>query len=220
MVCVGLIVLVMMKLQERADPSVHAASDDSSSADRFVPFFDQQVFDQQGSKLDAKTAPDHVPPAGQASTRTSPKKALAQDASPLVHGDRAIQPIDLQKLKRTLANSQKRHVAQGSRNRVATKAAVHEAVGQLKPKLKACYERLLVDFPEAEGKMLVKMKMDALDGIGTLHEISKVEVGEGALFEQKMRACIKESVGEISFPFERDDGSIDITYPFHFKNTK
>ncbi len=150
-------------------------------------------------------------------SRDAARETAAKGAAPATTPGAKQPPIDAEGLKKALANSKLQPApAANMANRAAGRAAIKDAVSQIKPELKDCYESLLGDFPDAAGKIKVSMKLEAK---GRQGKVQEVRIGDGTtLFDERMLACVKDSAAQVSFPFDRDDGIINVTYPFTFRN--
>lgn len=101
---------------------------------------------------------------------------------------------------------------------VVSKADIMEAITRVKPLVKDCYDRMLDDFPDAEGKIVVQLKVKAIEGIG---EVEAVKVGDDEktdLFDTKMHECMSDALGFVTFPIEgEEDAEVIVNYPFSFQ---
>ena len=102
--------------------------------------------------------------------------------------------------------------------KVVSKADIMEAITRVKPLVKDCYDRMLDDFPDAEGKIVVQLKVKAIEGIG---EVEAVKVGEDEktdLFDTKMHESMSDVLGLVTFPIEgEEDAEVIVNYPFSFQ---
>ena len=100
---------------------------------------------------------------------------------------------------------------------VVARADIMEAITRVKPLVKDCYERMLDDFPDAEGKIVVQLKVKAIEGIG---EVEAIKVGDDEktdLFDTKMHECMGAALSLVTFPLEgEEDAEVVVNYPFNF----
>ena len=98
----------------------------------------------------------------------------------------------------------------------ASEADIRESIDRVKPLVKGCYETLLDEFPEAEGRVVVRMKVRNIEGIG---EVELVQIGEGTeLFDEKMHGCLGQAMELVTFPIDGLEGDeVVVTYPYQFQ---
>ncbi len=104
--------------------------------------------------------------------------------------------------------------APGPRGHVA-KEHVREAISEVKPLLKACYEETLKDFPDARGRVTLSFRVIAEDDEGRV-ELSEVDEENTSLFDNRLHDCLSETIAEAKFPAPGGGGTVSVTYPFNF----
>ena len=100
---------------------------------------------------------------------------------------------------------------------VLSKETIKEAIGDIKPALKGCYEKTLEAFPEAEGKVIVRFSIVSAEGRGHV-DMERIDEGS-TLHESALHECLVEQVRGITFPSPQD-GEVSVSYPFMFKGEK
>ena len=74
---------------------------------------------------------------------------------------------------------------------------------------------MLEDFPEAGGKIIAKLRVRNIEGIGEV-EVVSFEEGD-AHFDKWMLECLEKSARDITFPMQgKEDAEVVVRYPFNF----
>lgn len=103
----------------------------------------------------------------------------------------------------------------GARRAGVDKEDIREAVKRIQPELVGCYEDMLEDFPEAGGKIIAKLRVRNIEGIGEV-EVVSFEEGD-AHFDKWMLECLEKSARDITFPMQgKEDAEVVVRYPFNF----
>ena len=95
-----------------------------------------------------------------------------------------------------------------------SRETIQQGIATMKPAVKTCYEELLKEFPEADGRVLLQFAIvgDGDEGRIDLEEIS----GEkSTLLDQRMHDCVLDGLREVSFPAPTT-GQVRVSYPFDF----
>ena len=109
-----------------------------------------------------------------------------------------------------------RHAVKGS----LSKEFIMDAVGEIKPLLKECYELAMVEKSSLEGKLKVRFEIVGDEEYGSLVTMSEIVVGENEVVPSALLAeCVKETMFALDLPAPPNGGKIIVTYPFVFKSS-
>lgn len=97
-----------------------------------------------------------------------------------------------------------------------SKETIREGISTMKPAVKRCYEELLREFPEADGRITMKFAIVGHEGEGRI-DLEKIDEDKSSLFDRKLNQCVLDGLREVSFPAPAD-GAVNVTYPFKFSN--
>lgn len=75
------------------------------------------------------------------------------------------------------------------------------------PKMRYCYEKELLEYPELEGALTVDFEITP-QGL--------VEKVEASGLQESVGDCVSETIRTIQFPIPNDGGAVHVTYPFTF----
>lgn len=100
---------------------------------------------------------------------------------------------------------------------VVDREDVLAGIKEVKPLVKECYEKALVDFPDAAGRVTVGFRIIAEDGEGRV-ELSELDEEKTDLFDVKLHDCMLQSIGEARFEAPQSGGVVNVTYPFQLRS--
>lgn len=106
----------------------------------------------------------------------------------------------------------------GGTKRRALKSAVEQAVEQVEPELRQCYQKMIDDFPKADGTVATVFEIDSGE-----KEVGVASINEGTtLFDKKLHECLLGNITKLSVdvPWDQhfaDTGALAINYQFHFE---
>ena len=101
-----------------------------------------------------------------------------------------------------------------------SKQFIMDAVGEIKPLLRECYELAMVEKSSLEGKLKVRFEIVGDEEYGSLVTMSEIVVGENEVVPSALLAeCVKESMFALDLPAPPNGGKIVVTYPFVFKKS-
>jgi hypothetical protein len=92
--------------------------------------------------------------------------------------------------------------------------AIKGVVASMKPAMKACYNSVLSDFPDASGKVLVTFRIEAEADEG---RVTVIEVNEeSTLMDDRLLGCMTDAFGDAVFPVPDGGDTVQVTFPFTF----
>ncbi len=160
--------------------------------------------DPEPSGVQAQKTAAEAPTHRQKSSRPSPDSNTAPVGGDLAKpsgavADKAIEGADTE--------------ARGQLDRDDIMAGVKE----ITPFVKACYEEVLVDFPDAAGTVVMEFDIIAENGAGRV-EMSKLNQEKTTLYDTRLHNCMLESIGDVNFDIPSGGGKVSVKYPFKFTN--
>jgi hypothetical protein len=103
----------------------------------------------------------------------------------------------------------------GGGERAISPDDVVEAMAAVKPLMKACYDQMLDDFPEASGRVTARFTLEAKDEVGEVEVVEFLE--EDTQFDAQMKGCMTKALAEFTLPMAGvNEGSLTVAYPFTF----
>jgi hypothetical protein len=98
--------------------------------------------------------------------------------------------------------------------RAQTRQEIKEAIQEMKPQVKVCYERLLETFPDANGEIKLQF---TIVGDGDASHIDLEKIGEeSSLYDKNLHQCLLDELRSVSLPAWRGGREMKVTYPFRF----
>lgn len=98
------------------------------------------------------------------------------------------------------------------------KEVIREAIDEIKPFIKECYEKTLVDFPEASGRIVLEFDLEAQDGVIRPSQAQIQESGT-TLTDDQMTECVVKAIGDLEIKAPIDSkGPVKVRYPFVFSS--
>lgn len=94
-----------------------------------------------------------------------------------------------------------------------SREAIMETITDMTPAVKGCYETLLKEFPEADGKILLKFTIVNDEGVGRV-DLEEVD-DSSALYDKELNECMIEALRDLEFPAP-EGGEVNVSYPFSF----
>ncbi len=98
-------------------------------------------------------------------------------------------------------------------------AYVRERINELKPLFIECYENTLATDPSAAGKITVRFTIVGEPDIGGMVSESEIIDADSTIKNPEFRQCMQESMFAANFEAPEDGGTIEVRYPFDFRNT-
>ncbi len=101
-----------------------------------------------------------------------------------------------------------------------SKETIKEAISMVRPQLKSCYEKILMDFPTLEGDVVVTFDIVVDDG--TAHVDLEQVAEDSELHEKELHQCLLDALrtAEFKLPKGTGDGAVSVKYPFRFKKAE
>lgn len=93
---------------------------------------------------------------------------------------------------------------------------VQAGIQAVRPLVKACYEDMLKEFPDAAGKVTVAFRIIGEDNKGRV-EMSELAEDNTTLFDQQLHDCMQKSIAEAEFETPSGGGVVNVRYPFVFQ---
>lgn len=103
----------------------------------------------------------------------------------------------------------------GRQDRPIDPDEVRRGVEAVRPILRACYDGLLDDFPDASGKISVAFQLIDDGGKGRV-DMGEIKADNSTIFEEKFHECVLEGIGAAEFEAPTTS-PVSITYPFVFQ---
>ncbi len=91
--------------------------------------------------------------------------------------------------------------------------AIRRAFAEARSELQRCYERGLLEVPELEGRVTVRLTIDE-DGA-----VSELDLSDSTLESDDVIACLEARLSTLAFPAHRD-GAVTVTYPLIFASNE
>lgn len=95
---------------------------------------------------------------------------------------------------------------------------IKDVIGSMKPAVKVCYDKMLKDFPDADGKIILNFTIVG-DGDTGRVDLEKV-ADDSTLQETRLNECLIEALRNLEFPVPDGDGEVTVRYPFAFRNAE
>ena len=99
-----------------------------------------------------------------------------------------------------------------------SKETVMEGIATMRPAVKECYEKILEEFPDAEGTVKLSFTIVGSEGQGHV-DLEKV-LESSTLYEEDLHDCLIQELRNVEFPTPEGGGEVKVTYPFRFKSGK
>jgi RNA polymerase sigma-70 factor (ECF subfamily) len=93
---------------------------------------------------------------------------------------------------------------------------ISDAMQQLMPRFKWCYEDRLRTQPSLAGKLVVKFTISGDPELGGVVAASEVDDAQSTISDTQMRSCIESVVDDARFSPPEDDGDVEVEFPFEF----
>ena len=91
---------------------------------------------------------------------------------------------------------------------------VRQAIHEILPLIRECYENALVARPTMAGTLLVHMTITAEPGVGGVVADSHIVDDKSSLDDAETRECVLESMYAARFPAPLGGGDVEVDYPF------
>ncbi len=98
------------------------------------------------------------------------------------------------------------------------KEAIRDAIREISPLVKGCYEQGLRQDPLLGGDATLAFTVVAKDGRGLVREAEFIEE-RSSMADVLVQACMLDALGRASFPVPQGDGETRVTYPFRFSSS-
>ncbi len=98
------------------------------------------------------------------------------------------------------------------------KEYIRDAVRELLPMIKECYEVGLEGNPALSGKIVVRFTIDGEPEVGGIVSDSTIDAEETTLVDDYVHECVRETMYGAALPAPKDGGIVKVTYPFVFRN--
>ena len=97
------------------------------------------------------------------------------------------------------------------------KDQIQAAVLELRPRVKACYDETLKEFPDASGKVVIgfAIKSDE-DGEAGMVEMTELDPEKTTLFDQRLHDCMQLTIADLTVDPPVGGGTMKVNYPFIF----
>lgn len=98
------------------------------------------------------------------------------------------------------------------------KEVIREAIDEIRPFIKECYEKMLVDFPSASGRITLEFDLEADEGVIRPSQAQILESGT-TLSDEQMTECVVKTIGDLEIKSPTDSaGTVKVRYPFVFSS--
>lgn len=97
---------------------------------------------------------------------------------------------------------------------------IKDAMKEIIPLFKGCYEDALAEDPAIHGKMVVDFEIVGDPEVGGLVANSRVDAKRSNIKARGLNECISESIYALKLPAPDKGGKVKVSYPFKFRRKK